>query len=135
MDGIKNFLNESLQRKLSVTLSLAILGVALVAGIFSSLSAFNEAYELQDDVLRQVAALMDRQHLAPNVLAGRGSREAMKSRASSFSVSAMHDRHRLASMTVGRCLCRRVSLMACKRCERRVRPSASLSERRLPANR
>ena len=29
MDGFKNFLNESLQRKLSVTLSLAILGVAL----------------------------------------------------------------------------------------------------------
>ena len=75
MDGFKNFLNESLQRKLSVTLSLAILGVALVAGIFSFLSAFNEAYELQDDVLRQVAALMDRQHLAPDVLAGRGSRE------------------------------------------------------------
>ena len=75
MDGFKNFLNESLQRKLSVTLSLAILGVALVAGIFSFLSAFNEAYELQDDVLRQVAALMDRQHLAPDVIAGRGSRE------------------------------------------------------------
>ena len=64
MDGFKNFLNESLQRKLSVTLSLAILGVALVAGVFSFLSAFNEAYELQDDVLRQVAALMDRQHLS-----------------------------------------------------------------------
>jgi two-component system, OmpR family, sensor kinase len=75
MDGFKNFLNESLQRKLSVTLSLAILGVALVAGIFSFLAAFNEAYELQDDVLRQVAALMDRQHLSPDILAGRGSRE------------------------------------------------------------
>ena len=58
MDGLKNFLNESLQRKLSVTLSLAILGVALVAGVFSFLSAYDEAYELQDDVLRQVAALM-----------------------------------------------------------------------------
>jgi two-component system OmpR family sensor kinase len=75
MDGLKNFLNESLQRKLSVTLSLAILGVALVAGVFSFLSAYNEAYELQDDVLRQVAALMDRQHLSPDILAGRGSRE------------------------------------------------------------
>jgi two-component system, OmpR family, sensor kinase len=49
--------------------------MALVAGIFSFLSTFNEAYELQDDVLRQVAALMDRQHLTPDVLAGRGSRE------------------------------------------------------------
>jgi two-component system OmpR family sensor kinase len=75
MDGFKNLLNESLQRKLSVTLSMAILGVAFVAGIFSFISAFNEAYELQDDVLRQVAALMDRQHLAPDLLAGRGSRE------------------------------------------------------------
>jgi two-component system, OmpR family, sensor kinase len=75
MDGFKHFLNESLRRKLSVTLSLGILGVALVAGIFSFLSAFNEAYELQDDVLRQVAALMDRQHLSPDILAGRGSRE------------------------------------------------------------
>jgi two-component system OmpR family sensor kinase len=75
MDGFKNFLNESLQRKLSVTLSLAILGVALVAGIFSFLAAFNEAYQLQDDVLRQVAALMDRQHLSPDILASRGSRE------------------------------------------------------------
>jgi two-component system OmpR family sensor kinase len=75
MDGFKNFLNESLQRKLSVTLSLAILGVALVAGVFSFLSAYHEAYELQDDVLRQVAELMDRQHVSPDVLAGRGSRE------------------------------------------------------------
>jgi two-component system OmpR family sensor kinase len=75
MDGLKNFLNESLQRKLSVTLSLAILGVALVAGVFSFLSAYDEAYELQDDVLRQVAALMDRQHLSPDILAGRGFRE------------------------------------------------------------
>jgi two-component system OmpR family sensor kinase len=75
MDGFKNFLNVSLQRKLSVTLSLAILGVALVAGIFSFLSAYDEAYELQDDVLRQVAALVDRQHLSPDILASRGSRE------------------------------------------------------------
>ena len=60
MDGFKNFLNVSLQRKLSVTLSLAILGVAFVAGVFSFLSAYHEAYELQDDVLRQVAELMDR---------------------------------------------------------------------------
>ncbi len=36
MHGLKNFLNESLQRKLSVTLSLAILGVALVAGVSPS---------------------------------------------------------------------------------------------------
>ena len=75
MDGFKNFLNVSLQRKLSVTLSLAILSVALASGVFSFLSAYNEAYELQDDVLRQVGALMDRQHASPDVVTGKGSRE------------------------------------------------------------
>lgn len=53
MDGFKRRLNESVQLKLSFTLSLAILVVAIVAGVFSFLSAFDEAHELQDDVLRQ----------------------------------------------------------------------------------
>ena len=66
MDGFKRHLNESVQLKLSVTLSMAILMVAIVAGVFSFLSAFDEAHELQDDVLRQVAQLMDRQHLSPD---------------------------------------------------------------------
>ena len=65
MDGLKRRLNESVQLKLSFTLSLAILVVAIVAGVFSFLSAFDEAHELQDDVLRQVAQLMDRQRLLP----------------------------------------------------------------------
>ncbi len=65
MDGLKRRLNESVQLKLSFTLSLAILVTAIVAGSFSFLSAFDEAHELQDDVLRQVAQLMDRQHLSP----------------------------------------------------------------------
>lgn len=65
MDGLKKRLNESVQLKLSFMLSLAILIVAIVAGVFSFLSAFDEAHELQDDVLRQVAQLMDRQHLSP----------------------------------------------------------------------
>ena len=64
MDGLKRRLNESVQLKLSFTLSLAILVVALVAGVFSFLSAFDEAHELQDDVLRQMAQLMDRQRLS-----------------------------------------------------------------------
>ena len=67
MDGLKRRLNESVQLKLSFTLSLAILVVAVVAGVFSFLSAFDEAHELQDDVLRQVAQLMDRQRLFPAV--------------------------------------------------------------------
>ncbi|CAB3633568.1 MAG: two-component sensor histidine kinase [Achromobacter sp.] len=63
MDGLKRRLNESVQLKLSFTLSLSILLAALVAGVFSFASALNEAHELQDDLLRQIAHLMDRQHL------------------------------------------------------------------------
>jgi two-component system OmpR family sensor kinase len=63
MDGLKKRLNESIQLKLSVTLSLVILVVATVVGIFSFMSAFDEAHELQDDTLRQIAALFDRHHL------------------------------------------------------------------------
>jgi two-component system OmpR family sensor kinase len=63
MDGFKRRLNASIQLKLSFSLSMAILVVAVVAGIFSFVSAFDEAHELQDDTLRQVAALFDRHHL------------------------------------------------------------------------
>ncbi|MGH8129052.1 MAG: two-component sensor histidine kinase, partial [Gammaproteobacteria bacterium] len=65
MDGLKKRLNESIQLKLSFILSLAILVVAVVAGVLSFISALDEAHELQDDVLRQIAGLMDRQHLSP----------------------------------------------------------------------
>ena len=63
MVSFKKRLNESIQFKLSFSLSLAILVIALIAGLFSFVSAFDEAHELQDDMLRQVAALFDRQHL------------------------------------------------------------------------
>jgi len=63
MDGIKSRIKDSLQIRLSLGLSLAILTVALIAGLFAFFSAFNEAHELQDDVLRQVATLFDRHHL------------------------------------------------------------------------
>ncbi len=63
MDGFKKLLNESVQFKLSFSLSLAIILIAMVAGMFSFVSAFDEAYELQDDMLRQIAALFDLQHL------------------------------------------------------------------------
>lgn len=65
MDGFKRRLNASIQLKLSLTLSLVILVVAVVAGIFSFMAAFDEAHELQDDTLRQVAALFNRQHVPP----------------------------------------------------------------------
>lgn len=65
MDGFQGRLNGSVQRKLSLTLSLVILGVAIVAGAFSFLNAFDEAHELQDDMLRQIAQLVDHRGLSP----------------------------------------------------------------------
>lgn len=63
MAGFQGRLKNSLQLKLSLALSIAILVVAAIAGVFSFMTAFDEANELQDDVLRQVAALVDRQGL------------------------------------------------------------------------
>jgi two-component system OmpR family sensor kinase len=63
MDGFKKRLKDSLQLHLSFWLSFAILVTALVAGAFAFFSAFQEAHELQDDVLRQVAALFNQQQL------------------------------------------------------------------------
>ncbi|MCE4073477.1 MULTISPECIES: ATP-binding protein [Pseudomonas] len=63
MDGFKRRLNESVQLRLSIALSLAILAVAIVAGVFAFASAFDEALEIQDNSLRHVAALFERQHM------------------------------------------------------------------------
>jgi two-component system OmpR family sensor kinase len=63
MDGFKKRLRDSVQLRLSVTLSLAILIVAVVAGIFAFASAFDEAHEMQDATLHQVAILFDRQQM------------------------------------------------------------------------
>ena len=63
MDGFKKRLSESVQLRLSVALSLAILLVALVTSVFAFVSAFEETHEQQDDTLRQVAMLYDRQHM------------------------------------------------------------------------
>ena len=68
MDGRKGRMTQSLQVRLSFFLSLAIVVAAVGAGAFTFQSAYREAYELQDDVLRQVATLMDRQRLAPTSL-------------------------------------------------------------------
>jgi len=59
MDGIQRGVTTSLQFKLSTWIAGVILSIALAAGIFSFISAFMEANELQDDQLRQVAALID----------------------------------------------------------------------------
>ncbi|GLO15172.1 two-component sensor histidine kinase [Pseudomonas putida] len=64
MEGFKRRLSQSLQLRLSVALSVAILLVATLSGAFSYFSAYDEALELQDNSLRQVAALYMRQGLA-----------------------------------------------------------------------
>ncbi len=53
----------SLQRRLSLALAAAIAVVALAGGVLSFLAAYEQARELQDDVLLQVAALMQRRGL------------------------------------------------------------------------
>ncbi|MDR3452299.1 MAG: ATP-binding protein [Rhodoferax sp.] len=63
MDGFQGKLRQSLQFRLSAWLCLVILAIAVAAGVFSYLSAFQEAIELQDDQLRQMAALIQRQQL------------------------------------------------------------------------
>lgn len=63
MDGVKDRLNGSVQRKLSLALSVVIAAVALVAGALSFAAAYDEAQELQDDMLRQAARLVDGRRL------------------------------------------------------------------------
>ncbi len=63
MAGAQSPLRQSLQFRLSAWVSALLLGVAVVAGAFSFITAFEEANELQDDTLRQIAALIDRNHL------------------------------------------------------------------------
>ncbi|MGE8339198.1 MAG: two-component sensor histidine kinase, partial [Pseudomonas laurylsulfatiphila] len=64
MDGFKRRLSDSIQLRLSVTLSLAILIVAVLAGVFAFASSLKEAHEMQDETLRQVAVLFDRQQMS-----------------------------------------------------------------------
>ena len=72
MDGPKGGVRRSLQFRLSLWLSLTIILVAAAAGFLSFTSAFDEAIELQDDQLRQTAALLQRQLLSspPTEVAG-----------------------------------------------------------------
>lgn len=57
MDGFKAKLTQSLQYKLSVWLCVAIIAMAIAGGTFSFATAFEETNEMQDDQLRQIAAL------------------------------------------------------------------------------
>ena len=59
MDGFKAKLSNSLQFQLSAWLSAVVVLLALAAGSFSFWASFEEANELQDDQLRQVASKFD----------------------------------------------------------------------------
>lgn len=77
MAGSQDQLRQSLQFRLSVWLVALTLAVAVLAGTFSFIAAFDDANELQDDLLRQIAALVDHNHLpsggAPEMEAGSDS--------------------------------------------------------------
>ena len=60
MDGFQGQMTQSMQFRLSAWLSAVILVVAVAAGILSFVTSFEEAIEMQDDQLRQTAALMNR---------------------------------------------------------------------------
>ena len=74
MDGLKNRLMDSIQLRLSFWLSLAILVVAVVAGVFSFSAAFDEAYQRQDDMLRHVAVLFEGQPIPAEIPDDKDSR-------------------------------------------------------------
>jgi len=63
MDGLNGGMKDSVQLRLSIWLSLVILGAALIAGAVAYLTTFHESHELQDSILDQVAALFDGTHL------------------------------------------------------------------------
>lgn len=66
MDGREKLLGASLRFKLSVWLSLAIVLIAAAAGVFSFLSATDEAHDMQDNQLRQTGYLISRLDAVPS---------------------------------------------------------------------
>ncbi len=63
MDGFPGDMRQSLQFRLSASLSLLVAAMALISGAVSFVLAFQDAIELQDNQLREVAALIFRQNL------------------------------------------------------------------------
>src|SRR5450830_508205 len=63
MASLKTKLNHSLQFRLAVWLSIVILVMAMLAGTFCFITTFKSVNEIQDDLLRQIAALFDASHL------------------------------------------------------------------------
>jgi two-component system OmpR family sensor kinase len=71
MDGRQARLNGSIRLRLALWQSLAIVGFALCASVLSYVGALKEANGLQDDTLRQVAALVGEQADLARSLASR----------------------------------------------------------------
>ncbi len=74
MAGLRRRFRQSLRLRLSLWLSAIVLVVAVLAAVASFFMAYGEAHELQDEMLRQTAALFDATHLPagnrPGVPAG-----------------------------------------------------------------
>lgn len=66
MDGIKKCTSSSLKKRLSYWIFSVILSVAVIAASFTFYNAFEEAHELQDEVLQQMATLFERYSLKPD---------------------------------------------------------------------
>lgn len=63
MVGSQGIIGKSLQRRLSFWVSIVLIVMGVSAGLVSYISAYQEAVELQDDQLRQLAKLIQNQHL------------------------------------------------------------------------
>lgn len=66
MDGRSGKVVLSLQTRLSVWIVTALLGFGVIFGGVTYKTVFHEANELQDDQLRQIAALINRHNFLPN---------------------------------------------------------------------
>jgi two-component system OmpR family sensor kinase len=73
MDGRQGKLSNSLRFRLAASVSTIVVALALVAGALSFWTAFEEANEWQDEQLRQMAALIDRNADPGGQVLGEGS--------------------------------------------------------------
>lgn len=69
MDGFKDRVGRSLQWRLFAGISIMLLAFSLAFGVWSFASAFQEAHEFQDDLLRQIAFIADRGNSAESAQA------------------------------------------------------------------
>ncbi|KHJ68084.1 hypothetical protein QU24_10850, partial [Pantoea rodasii] len=65
MESLKRRLSESVQLRLSLVLCVAVGCIALLSGVLGFLSAWDEAHELQDSSLQQIASLAKEGMLTP----------------------------------------------------------------------